>query len=246
MKRVLIACALSGVALAQSNTPAPPQSADWTGFYRIVRGKDLGNLKPINPNLDDVIVAHLQPWARLKMDATDGVADDTGQICQADGIFRFPLNGGTFFWAPASDRVVIVHGEINTAGVQRIYLNRQHPRNLLPTWNGDSVGHWEGDTLVADTIGFNDKSWLQSTMVPHTEEAHLIQRFRQVGNGAFIEITFTVEDRHTLTSAYTYSRYYKKVRDDMEEQVCNDDLQIWRDWRNKALKRQLDRAREVR
>jgi hypothetical protein len=83
-------------------------------------------------------------------------------------------------------------------------------------------------------------------MVPHTEEAHLIQRFQQVGNGSFIEITFTVEDRHTLTSAYTYSRYYKKVREDMEEQVCNDDLQIWRDWRNKALKPQLDRAREVR
>jgi hypothetical protein len=44
------------------------------------------------------------------------------------------------------------------------------------------IGYWDGDTLVADTIGFNDKSSLQSTMVPHTEEAHLIQRFRRRGS----------------------------------------------------------------
>jgi hypothetical protein len=140
----------------------------------------------------------------------------------------------------------MVFGELNTAGVRRIYLNRQHPRNLLPTWNGDSIGHWDGDTLVVDTIGFNDKSWLMSGMEPHTEEAHLIERYRRVSNGSMIEVQAVVEDRHALTSAYTYTRYYKKIDGEMPENVCNDDLKIWKDWRNAALKPQLDRAREVK
>ena len=75
------------------------------------------------------------------------------------------------------------------------------------------MGHWEGDTLVVDSIGFSGKSWVQSSMEPHTEETHMIERIRHITDeiGAFIEIVSTVEDRHALTSAYTYTRYYRKV-----------------------------------
>jgi hypothetical protein len=182
MKRTIAGILFSVIAAKA----APP---DWTGFYALARGKDLGSFKPLNLNLHEVIVAHLQPWARAKMETTDGVADDPGGTCQPDGIFRYPTFAGSFLWLPFADKILIVYNEINTAGVERVYLNRQHPRNLLPTWNGDSIGHWEGDTLVVDTIGFNDKSWLQPGMEPHSEEAHLIQRIRQIGDGAFIEIT---------------------------------------------------------
>jgi citrate lyase synthetase len=127
-------------------------------------------------------------------------------------------------------------------------LNRGHPKNLLPTWNGDSIGHWEGDTLVADTIGFNDKSWLHPAMQPHTEEAHLIERFRQVSNGGsnFLEMAATVEDRKALTSAFTFTRYFRKTGESMPENICNDDIEIWRNFKNKALKRDEKRAQEVR
>lgn len=230
---------LSGVALAES-------PHDWTGFYALARGKNLAGFQPLNPNLHDVIVAHLQPWALAKMEATDGVADDPGGTCQADGIFRYPAFAGSFLWLPGADKIVVVYGQISTAGVQRIYLNRKHPKNLLPTWNGDSIGHWEGDTLVVDTIGFNDKSWLQPGREPHSEETHMIQRIRQVGTGAFIEIQTTIEDRQALTSAYKYSRYYRKTGEAMEEDVCNDDLQVWKEWRKKALQPLIERSREVR
>jgi hypothetical protein len=237
---------LFGVAQAQSGTAGQPKSADWTGFYRIARGKDLGESKPLNMNLNEVIIAHLQPWARAKMEATDGVADDTAAVCQPDGIFRYPAVAGTFLWLPSSDKILIVYWELNTAGVQRIHLNRTHPKNLLPTWNGYSTGHREGDTLVVDTIGFNDKSWLQPAMEPHTEEAHMIQRIRQVGGGALIEMVWKVEDRQALTSAYTYSRYYKKVGQSMEANFCNQEPQTWRDFRKKHLDSQLERARKVK
>ena len=138
--------------------------------------------------------------------------------------------------------------EVNTIGIRRIYTERDHPRNVPLTWNGDSVGHWEGDTLVVDTIGFNDKSWLMSSMEPHTSEAHMIERIRMVhdGDNSALEIVSTVEDRHALTSAYTFSRYYRKNKGEMPENICNDNLEDWKSWRQKALQKQYDRAKQVK
>jgi hypothetical protein len=230
---------------------AHAQPADWTGRYTELRGKNLGALKQVNPNLSDVITAHLQPWARAKMEATDGVADDTGAICEPDGVFRYPVNAqgpGSFLWLPAADKIVLIYAQINTAGVRRIYLNRKHPASPLPTWNGDSIGHWEGDTLMVDSIGFNDKSWLHPAMQPHTEETHLIERFRLLpdAGGNIIEMAATVEDRQALTSAYTFTRYFRKSGESLPENICNDDIDIWRDFKNKALNRHLQGAREMR
>ena len=230
---------------------ARAQAPDWTGYYTEARGKNLAGLKQLSPNLSEVVTAHLQPWARAKMEATDGVADDSGAVCQPTGVFRYPVNAanpGSFLWLPAADKIVIVSFQINTAGVRRIYLNREHPKSLLPTWNGDSIGHWEGDTLVADTIGFNDKSWLHPAMQPHTEETHLIERFRQVSESgnSFLEIASTVEDRKALTSAYAFTRYFRRTGESMPENICNDDIEIWKQFKNKALQRDMKNAREVR
>jgi hypothetical protein len=253
MARYAVPAILSVWALSTLAKAAPPPATeeasppDWTGFYTLVRrGPDLQGFKPVGGDLDKVIIPHLQPWARMKMEATDGTADDTGAVCKADGIFRNPPFAGRFLWLPANGKIIQVFHEINTAGVRRIYLNRQHPKNLLPTWNGDSVGHWEGDTLVVDTIGFNDKSWLMSAMEPHTEETHMIERIRRVANGSLIEIVTVIEDRHSLTSAYTYTRYYKKQDEEITENICNDALDLWKQWRNEHLKVQYDRARKVK
>ncbi len=236
----------AAIAQAQARQVPPADARQWAGFYRVVNAeKDLAGLQPLNQWLPSVIWPRMQPWARAKMEATDGVADDAGTICQPIGLFRTTAFSGSFLWLPGADKVVIVHAPIETAGVQRVHLNRPHPRNLLPTWNGDSVGYWEGDTLVVDTIGFNDKSWLHPTMEPHSEEARFVQRFRRVRGGEFIEVHYSVEDRQALTSAYTYSRYYKRIGDQMPEDVCNDDVQIFREFRNQALKAQLDRAGRI-
>ena len=99
MKRTWIASlALCAAISAQAAAP------DWTGFYSLARGKDLGSFKPVSPNLHEVIVAHLQPWARAKMETTDGVADDPGGTCQPDGIFRYPVFAGSFLWLPSADQ----------------------------------------------------------------------------------------------------------------------------------------------
>ncbi|HJT89739.1 MAG TPA: hypothetical protein VJ732_17840 [Bryobacteraceae bacterium] len=238
-----------GSARAQTARQGNP---DWTGYYTLASARDLAgsgfHQDAPGEELNNLIIPHLQPWAKARMEETDGIADDTGQVCLPDGIFRYPSMAGRFLWLQERGRIVMVFQNVNTAGVRRIYLDRPHPQNPLPTWNGHSVGLWQGDTLLVDTVGFNDKSWLFGGMEPHTEEAHLIERIRRVRNGALMEINITVEDRHALTSAYTYNRYYKKQPDaaEMPEDVCNEDPETWKQFRDQALQREMKRAREVK
>jgi hypothetical protein len=234
-------------ALAYAQTGA---AKDWTGYYMLARGKDAAGLNIISPDFPKTVADHLQPWAKLKMAQTNGIADDTGAVCLPSGILRgsgmpFSYN---FLLLPHGDRIILAFFQNATSRVQRIYLNREHPRNLLPSWNGHSIGHWEADTLVVDTIGFNDKSWLSADMAPHTEETHLSQRMRQIqqNGNTYIEIVSTVEDRHALTSAYRYSRFYKKQTREMPVAICADEIQMWKDWRNAELEQINQRAREVK
>jgi hypothetical protein len=232
---------------AYAETGAAP---DWTGYYMLARGRDAAGLDIIGADFNKTVVDHLQPWAKLKMEETNGIADDTGAVCLPDGILRAPGTpySGNFLFLPQRDKIVMAFYENVTSRVRRIYLDRQHPKNLLPTWNGHSIGHWEGDTLVVDTIGFNDKSWLSGQMTPHTEETHLTERMRQLqhNGNTYIEIMGKVEDRHTLTSAYVYSRYYKKQAQEMPINICADDIEMWKEWRNAELKQIYERAREVK
>ena len=210
---------------AQDQVPS-----DWSGRYTMARGADLRGFQPVNQRLDDVVMKALQPWARLKIAETNGVADDTGAVCNLAGLFRHLSVLGNFYWIPGDGKIIMAASmEVEIAGVRRIYLNRGHPPNLPHTWLGDSVGHWEGDTLVVDTTGFNDKSWLMSGMEPHTEELHVVERFRQVAPG-LLEIQTTVDDRKALTTPYTYTRYEKKVNSEAPEQICNGDPGEQAEW----------------
>src|SRR5882724_3738025 len=73
------------------------------------RARDLQGtgLHTVNGDLDKTIVARLQPWAKMKMEATDGVADDTGGVCKPDGIFRNPPFAGRFLWLPSKDMIAL-------------------------------------------------------------------------------------------------------------------------------------------
>ena len=74
---------------------------------------------------------------------------------------------------------------------------RDHPKDLNPSWLGHSVGRWDGDTLIIDTVGFNDKTWLDLDANPHTDKMHVIERFRRKDLG-HMESEMTVEDPGAL------------------------------------------------
>jgi len=253
--RLIRALAVAAFALLpMSSALAQDAHPDWSGYYRVATARQLANtgFKQDYPGeqLNALVTPHLQPWAKARQEATDGIAEDPGQVCLPTGMFRYPVMAGIFAWLQEPGRILMVFSNINTAGVKRVYMDRDHPKHLLPTWNGDAVGKWareadgnkESDTLIIDTLGFNDKSWLFGGMQPHTEEAHMIERIRQVKDG-LLEFTITVEDRHALTSPYTYKRYFaKQASNEMPEEICNEDPDTWHEFRNAAIKRDREKA----
>lgn len=245
--------ALSEAAQAQLASAGPADLSDWAGYYVMARGEDLEGLRPVLSidELRQLAIDHLKPWARLKMDSTDFVANDAGQICLPTGPFKFWFAVGRFLFIPGPDKIVMPFLNVPPAGVRRIYMNRDHPRNLRPTWNGDSVGRWEDDTLIVDSIGFNDKSWLVK-VEPHTEELRMVERIRRV-DGGLLEFDITFMDREALTSAFNFVLYFKKAdlaeldsRDGQLVNVCNEDPELWREIMDMRLQPLLERSRQLR
>jgi hypothetical protein len=82
--------------------------------------------------------------------------------------------------------------------VRHVYLNVPHSKSLAPSWYGESVGRYEGDTLVVDTIGLNDKTFVDGYRTPHTTQMHVVERFRVINGGKGLDTTITVTDPGTF------------------------------------------------
>jgi hypothetical protein len=79
---------------------------------------------------------------------------------------------------------------------------RSHPANFTPTYYGHSIGWWEGDTLVVDTTGYNERFWLDRRGLPHTDKMHTIEKFTRT-NQAAIAYEITVDDPGAYTAPWT-------------------------------------------
>jgi hypothetical protein len=98
--------------------------------------------------------------------------------------------------------VIVMLWEYDTLGHRQIFTGRRgHPPDLNPTWLGHSIGKWEEDTLVIDSVGFNDRSWLSLVGHPHTERLHVIERVRRPDLG-HLEIDITIEDPGTFSAPW--------------------------------------------
>jgi hypothetical protein len=108
-------------------------------------------------------------------------------------------------------------------GFRQIYTDgRPLPKDPNPTWMGYSVGHWEGDTLVVESAGFNDKTWLDMVGHPHSEQLRVTERFHRVDFG-HIQVQVTYDDAETLTKPLTVSLGLNYAADtDLLEYVCNE------------------------
>jgi hypothetical protein len=111
--------------------------------------------------------------------------------------------------------------------VRRVRLNEQHARNVKPSWFGDSVGHYEGDTLVVDTIGITTRTFVDNYFTPHSEQLRVVERFRIVDGGQGLEVSVHVEDPGAFTTPWNAIQRYRRMGNGpMVETVCaenNDD-----------------------
>lgn len=247
--RVLLAAAVAvllmpGAGHAQSKIPAAFLGT-WASLGLNPGPPPLGAPPTELPyqEIDKKLGDFMQPWAIAAHDALEWNTDDTGQVCKLDGIFRqgHGTGAGNFRFVETPGKLYQVWSSVDEHGLQRIYLDSSHPRNVPLTWNGDSRGRFAGgDTLVVDTVGFNDKSWLGSDRWIHSEELHVVERYRLYGGGAYIQLRVFVDDRRTLKAPFTYTRYYRKVAEPTEggESVCNENApedDLWSIRRNKLL-----------
>jgi hypothetical protein len=110
--------------------------------------------------------------------------------------------------------------------IRHIYTDgRKHDENLdPPLWMGDSIGKWEGDTLVVDTIGFNDKTWLDRIGHPHSEALHVVERIRRVDQ-ATLEDAITIDDPKAYKKPWTVQTTFElRPGHDLNwEGVCEDE-----------------------
>ena len=105
------------------------------------------------------------------------------------------------------DMVLILYNQDH--GVRRVYVDgRGHPANLQHTWMGHSIGRYDGDTLVAETIEINEQSWLDSLGTPHSDALQLTERFRRVNRNA-LEIEFTFGDPKAFTRPWGGKKLYQ-------------------------------------
>ena len=104
-----------------------------------------------------------------------------------------------------------------------IHLNGKHPADPDPGYMGHSVGHWEGDTLVVDTIGLNDRTSLDEVGMPHSEALHVIERYRRTDAGT-LEILVTIDDPGTFSRSWDTKVIYKIARSGMGliEFICEN------------------------
>ena len=109
--------------------------------------------------------------------------------------------------------------------VRQIYTDgRKHNTDLGPTWMGDSIGKWDGDTLVVDTIGFNDKTWLDRAGHPHSDALHLVERFRRTERST-LQDDLTIEDPKAYTKPWSGHLVFRLKPDwNITEMVCEDNV----------------------
>ena len=162
------------------------------------------------------------PWAAAlnKERIQANMKDAPHTRCLPQG---FPVPGASTPWMTkfVHTRQLLVMLFEDAAGFRQIFLDgRSHPTDPNPTWLGHSVGRWEADTLVIDTIGFNDRSWINA--YPHTEQLHMVERYRRTAYGQ-LEIVVVFEDPGTFTRPWTMNLvWYLAPDEELAEFVCEN------------------------
>ena len=168
---------------------------------------------------------YLQPWAEdlLKKRAETNYADDLEARCLPGGPPRAAPYHTAFVATP---KLVLMLFEGNTHMYRQFFVDgSDHPKNLKPTWYGDSRAHWDGETLVVDTVGFNAKSWIDMPGHPHTDMMHLIERYHRPGYGT-LQIGITIDDPGAYTKPWLQQRVATlETGIEMTEYVCNENNQ---------------------
>src|SRR5271165_4115240 len=178
----------------------------------------------------DLSNPNIKPWAKEIMKRENDKALSGGMpfsaraSCLPMGVPAFVQNvvEPIHFMQTPKEVIMIFSGD---AQVRHVYLDVPHSADVKPSWYGESVGHYEGDTLVVDTIGLNDKTVVDVYRTPHTEKLHVVERWRVVDGGQMMEASFTVEDPDAFYQPWWGMRRYRRAQREISEDICAENNQ---------------------
>ncbi len=193
--------------------PAHPYYSNQSGRQPTDRVADLNN--PI-----------LQPWVRERLRRSNEatlsgkVPFSPRETCHFAGVPDYDVFSRlrpVYFLQTPKEVTIINEGDQQ---VRRVFMNVPHSKNPKPSWYGESVGRYEDGALVIDTIGMNDKTFVDNYLTPHTTALHVVERFKLI-EGGMLEATIAVDDPGAFTTAWSARQRYRRVPQDvMQEAVC--------------------------
>jgi hypothetical protein len=172
----------------------------------------------------------LLPWARDLRDQREE-ANEPYLYCTPMGVPRknpYPWRIVQAYTAKGPSYIFFLHENGDAGAHRQVFMDgRPHPRNPIPTWFGHSIGHWDGDALVIDTVGYNDKFWFDSLGTPHTEQLHTVERYSRPNYGT-LNLEFTLEDPGALSRPVQLNFSARALPPDQElmEFVCSENNQF--------------------
>ena len=173
----------------------------------------------------------LKPWvaAMVKKNAERGLAGEeietTLRNCRPDGVPGSLMRRDNVQVLQSPAEVTIFYQLDHQA--RHIYLNVPHTNHPMPSYYGESIGHYEGSTLVVDTIALNERTTVDPYNTPHSDQLHVVERYHLVDGGKTLQVDFTVDDPKVFNMPWSGIVHYRHSRDSYEEVVCaENDIDI--------------------
>jgi hypothetical protein len=171
--------------------------------------------------------APMTPWAAEKfkgvrppfgaLQTMDNSNDPVQRYCDPPGVPRIYMYPWELTFIQTPDIVYILYEFTNMW--RAVHMDRGHPKDPENTWNGDSIGKYEGDTLVIDTVGLSDKTWLDQTGHPHSDALHVIERIRRLNHDE-LELAVTIDDPKAYTKTFSSKKVFRFTTAPMGETLC--------------------------
>src|SRR5712691_5500506 len=156
--------------------------------------------------VEKIVEIPMQPWAKAVYEAriANAQKEDPEGRCLPPGIPRMYATPFPFQIFQQSDRVLFLFEGATHIWREVFTDGRAHAADPNPSFLGDAIGRWEGDTLVVDTVGFNEESWLDQDGHPHTDALHTLERFTRT-NEVTLRYEVTIDDPKAYTQPWTTS-----------------------------------------
>jgi hypothetical protein len=206
----------SGTAIAVPRTSdgRPDFSGLWQGggpINDIAQGLPKGETLPLLPSARKILESRLSK-------------DDPQAHCLPSGVPRVAPYPWRIVQTPTH---IFFLFEANIHSYRQIFMDgRKHPADPDPTWYGHSIGRFEGETLVVDTVGFNDKFWFDFKGHPHTERLHIIERYTRKDHTTLVnQITIDDPGAYSRPFTVTFTAELAPAGDELMEYICQENNQ---------------------